>query len=555
MALELPALVPMTARTSVGLLAGAALVVAMVSRTDSLGPGTDVVTYHNDVARTGQNLTEPFLTPATVTMTMFGKLGFLPVDGKVDAQPLYLSAVAMPGRGSLNVLYVATEHDSLYAFDADAGTLLWRVSVLGTGETTSDGRGCSQVVPEIGITSTPVIDRTRGPNGAIYVIAMSKTSAGQYFQRLHALDLTTGGELFGGPRAIQATFPGTGDGSVGGTVTFDPKQHKERAALLLLNGQIITAWSSHCDISPYTGWVMAHDAGSLALSSVLNVTPNGSDGAMWMAGSGPGADAAGNIYILDGNGTFDTTLDARGFPSRGNFGNAFLKISSTPGLAIADYFTAFNTVQQSIADTDLGSGGVVVLPDLVDGSGAVRHLAVGAGKDAHLYVVDRDAMGKWNSVANQIYQDMTGVLSGGVYSTPAYFDRTVYVGAVGDAIKAFSVVNARLSSSAASRTVRTFGYPGATPSISANGTASAILWAVENTNPAILHAFDARDLSRELYASNQAPGGRDTVGPGNKFITPTIVNGHVYVGTTNGVAIFGLLNPPPDAPTGLRLVP
>jgi hypothetical protein len=275
-------------------------------------------------------------------------------------------------------------------------------------------------------------------------------------------------------------------------VTFDPKQHKERAALLLLNGQIITAWSSHCDIAPYTGWVMAHDAGSLTLSAVLNVTPNGSDGAMWMAGSGPAADAGGNVYILDGNGTFDTTLDTRGFPSRGDFGNAFLKIS-TPGLAIADYFVAFNTVQQSAADTDLGTGGAVVLPDLVDSLGAVRHLAAGAGKDAHLYVVDRDAMGKWNSVANLIYQDITGALSGGVYSTPAYFDRTVYVGAVGDAIKAFSVFNARLSSSAASRTVRTFGYPGATPAISANGTANAILWAVENANPAVLHAFDARD--------------------------------------------------------------
>jgi hypothetical protein len=545
----------LTPRTPVALLAAAALVVALVSRTASLGAGTDVVTYHNDAARTGQNLTEPFLTPATVTMTLFGKLGFLPVDGKVDAQPLYLSAVAMPGRGSPNVLYVATEHDSVYAFNADASTVLWQVSLLGPGEATSDGRGCSQVAPEIGITSTPVIDRARGPNGAIYVAAMSKTGAGQYVQRLHALDLTTGGELFGGPTPIQASFPGTGAGSVGGAVTFDPKQYKERAALLLLNGQIITAWASHCDISPYTGWVIGYDAATLTQSSVLDVTPNGSDGAIWMSGAGPAADAAGNLYILDGNGTFDTTLDARGFPSLGDFGNAFLKVSTMPGLAVADYFVAFNTVQQSNADQDLGSGGVVVVPDVLDNSGAVRHLAVGAGKDAHLYVVDRDAMGKWNGVANQTYQDLTGALGGGVYATPAYFDHTVYVGADGDGIKAFSVVNARLSSSAVSRTVHAFGYPGATPSISANGTANAILWAVENTNPAILHAFDARDLSHELYASNQATGGRDAVGPGNKFITPMIVNGRVYVGTTNGVAIFGLFNPPPAAPTGLRIVP
>jgi outer membrane protein assembly factor BamB len=507
----------------------------------------DVTTYHNDTARTGQTLTETVLTPATVNMATFRKTGFLPTDGNVDAQPLYLSAVAVPGLGTPNVVYVVTEHDSVYAFNADTAALVWRVSLLGPGETTSDTRGCSQVTPEIGITATPVIDRSRGRSGALYVVAMSRDGAGHYFQRLHALDVATGAELFAGPTTIQAVFP-----SAGGTVVFDPQQYKERAALLLTNGRIITTWASHCDISPYTGWILAYDPATLAQTSVLNVTPNGSDGAIWMAGAGPAADAAGNVYLLDGNGTFDTALDGSGFPSRGDFGNAFLKISTGAGLAVADYFASSDTVQQSDADQDLGSGGAMVLPDVIDGSGAVRHLAVGAGKDTHLYVVDRDAMGKWNGAMNQIYQDVTGALAGGVFSAPAYFDHTVYVGGVDDGIKAFSVVNGRLSSTAVSRTAHAFGYPGAAPAISANGTANAILWAVENTNPAILHALDARDLSHELYASSQAPAGRDTVGPGNKFITPTIANGHVYVGTTNGVAMFGVVRVP-SAPTGVHV--
>jgi hypothetical protein len=485
-------------------------------------------------------------------MSSFGKIGFFPVDGKVDAQPLYLSGVSIPGQGTHNVLYVATEHDSVYGFDADTGAVLWRVSLLGSGETTSDGRGCSQVVPEIGITSTPVIDRLQGPNGVIYVVAMSRNASGTYFQRLHALDVTSGAELFGGPNNVQATFPGTGAGSSRGTLSFDPKQYEERAGLLLLNGMIITAWTSHCDIDPYTGWIMSYNAATLAQTSVLNVTPNGSRGAFWMAGAGPAADSSGNIYLLDGNGTFDTTLDINGFPRLGNFGNAFLKVSTASGLAVNDYFATFDTVQQSNADQDLGSGGTLVLPDLVDSTGQVRRLAVGAGKDAHIYVVDRGSMGKWKVSSNQIYQEITGALGGGVFSMPAYFDGTVYYGAAGDTLKAFSITNARLSSSPASRSARTFNYPGTTPGISAAGTAHGILWAVENANPAVLHAYDARDLSRELYNSNQAAAGRDAFGPGNKFITPTIVNGRVYVGTTNGVAAFGCLCP--VAPTNLRIV-
>jgi hypothetical protein len=531
-----------------------ALTFAATTRMTTSSVAVDVVTYHNDTARTGQNLNETLLTPSTVSVSTFGKIGFFPVDGRVDAQPLFLSRVAIPGMGTHDVLYVVTEHDSVYALDAASGGVLWHASMLGSGETTSDTRGCSQVTPEIGITSTPVIDRSRGANGTIYVVAMSKNGSGVYFQRLHALDVATGAELLGGPRTIQGMFPATGPLSSGGFVTFDAKQYEERSALLLLNGQIIMAWTSHCDIDPYTGWIMAYNASTLAQSGVLDVTPNGSRGGFWMAGAGPAADAVGNVYLLDGNGTFDTTLDGNGFPSQGNFGNAFLKISTSSGLKVADYFATFDTVAKSNGDTDLGSGGTLVLPDLIDGAGRTRHLAVGAGKDAHIYVVDRDSMGKWNSSSNnQIYQDLSGSLGNSVFSMPAYFNNTLYYGAVGSALKAFSIVNAQLSPTAVSASARTFPYPGTTPGVSAAGSANAIVWAVENANPAVLHAYDARDLSRELYNSSQAPAGRDAFGNGNKFITPTIVNGHVYVGTASGVAQFGAPNTP-SAPTGLRIL-
>jgi PQQ enzyme-like repeat protein len=339
---------------------------------------TDVLTFHNDNSRTGQNLKESILTPANVKSTTFGKLQFFSVDGKVDAQPLYLSNVTVAG-ALHNLLYVATEHNGLYAFDADTGAIVWHISLLGPGESPSDDHGCDQVTPEIGITATGVIDRTRGPNGAIYVIAVSKNGSGQYFQRLHALDITTGTELFGGPQTIHASFPGTGANSSGGMVIFDPAQYTERAALLLLQGVVYFGFSSHWDFGSYTGWIMGYDASTLAQSTVLNLTPNGSEGSIWMSGGGLAADSAGNIFLLDANGTFDTMLDANGFPAQHDFGNAFLKISTARGLAVADYFASFDTVAESNADTDLGSGGTVLLPDLTDGSGRVQHLAMGAG--------------------------------------------------------------------------------------------------------------------------------------------------------------------------------
>jgi len=505
-------------------------------------PGEDVLTYHNDIARTGQQLNETVLTPANVNVNSFGKLFVIPVDGLVDAEPLYVAGINLAG-GVHNVLIVVTEHASVYAFDADNGSTLWQVSTLLSGETTSDDRGCSQVTPEIGITSTPVIDLNSGPHGTVYVVAMSKNASSQYFQRLHALDLTTGEEEFGGPALIQATYPGTGDNSSGGFVVFDPSQYKERSALLLLNGVIYLSWASHCDDTPYTGWMMGYNETTLAQTTVLNVTPNATEGAFWNAGAGPAADANGNIYALQANGTFDTLLNANGFPSQGDYGNAFLRLSTSNGqLTVADYFVPFNVQTEDPDDEDLGSGGALVVPDLTDATGTTHHLAVGAGKDANIYVVDRDNMGKFNSANNSnAYQAITTGLGGSVFSMPVYFNGVIYYGAVGDNLKAFPFSNALLASTPSSQSAIQFEYPGTTPSISASGTSNAIVWAAENANAAVLHAYSASNLANELYNSNQAAGGRDQFGVGNKFITPMIANGKVYVGTTSGVGVFGLL--------------
>src|SRR6266478_2744557 len=500
---------------------------------------THVLTYHNDNARTGQNVTEVILTPGNVTSTNFGKLGFLSVDGLVDAEPLYVSNLTVAGNQH-NVVFVVTEHDSVYAFDADTFAQLWKVTVLSSGETTSDNRGCGQVSPEIGITSTPVIDLNAGPHGTVFVVAMSKDNFGNYHQRLHALDVTTGAELSGSPTTIQATFP-----NATGQVTFDPKQYKERAGLLLLNSVIYTTWASHCDITPYTGWVIGYSESTLQQVSVFNFTSNGSDGSVWMSGAGPAADSLGNIYFLAANGTFDTALNANGFPVNGDYGNAFMKLSTSGNsLGAADYFTMHNTVAESNADQDLGSGGALLLPDLTDSLGNTRHLAVGAGKDSIIYVADRDSMGKFNSTSDNIYQEISanGLAGGsGVYAMPAYFNGTLYYGAVNDSLKAFAIANARVVAPPSSKTASTFAYPGTTPAISANGISNGILWAVQNSGgTGILHAYDATNLANERYNSNQA-GTRDQFSD-NKFITPMIANGKVFVGTPTGVIVFGLLN-------------
>lgn len=500
----------------------------------------DVRTYHNDHSRNGSDIAETTLTLSNVNSASFGKLFTVTVDGLVDAEPLYLSQVTTTASGTHNLLIVATENDSVYAFDADSGSQIWQISTLGSGETASDDRGCSQITPEIGITSTPVIDRPKGSNGVIYVVAMSKDSSGNYYQRLHALDAASGAELHKGPVAIAAQYPGTGDNSTNGYVIFDPGQYEERSGLLLLNGQIYLAWASHCDVRPYTGWVMAYNATSLKQTSVMNVTPNGSEGAIWGAGAGLAADSSGNIFFLDANGTFDSALTGTGFPGSGDYGNAFIRLTTRGGLAVADYFEMADGIQESGDDTDLGSGGAILFPDMKDSSGNIWQLAAGAGKDGNLYIVNRQSMGKFNSSGDAIYQELDGVLSGGMWAMPAYYYGRLFYGPVGSPILEFEFKDAKLGSGAIAKTATTFAYPGATPSISANGSQNAILWATENTNPAILHAYNARTLV-ELYNTSQAANGRDNFGVGNKFITPMIANGKVYVGTTTGVGVFGLL--------------
>lgn len=502
-------------------------------------PGTDVVTYKNDVARTGQNLTEATLTLTNVAPATFGLLRTLSVDGKVDAQPLYLSELTVAGAAH-NVVFVATENDSVYAFDSDTGTTLWHMSLLPSGETTSDTHGCGQVTPSIGITSTPVIDRTAGTHGAIYVVAMSKDQSSAYHQRLHALDVTTGAELFNGPVAITATY--TAPGSV--AATFEPGQYEERAALLLSQGIVYTSWTSHCDAAPYSGWIMAYSETTLAQTSVLSLGPNSNAGpAIWMSGGGPGTDSSGNIYLLSANGAFETTLDANGFPTKQDYGNSFLKLAATATtLTVADYFTMSNEVAESNSDQDLGSGGELILPDLTDSTNTVRHLVVGAGKDGNIYLVNRDSMGKFSANSNNIWQQLSGALPGGIWSTPAYFNGTLYYGDSGATLKAFAITNAKLGSSPASQSPTQFPFPGTAPAISANGTSNGIVWTHQNTSPqAVLHAYDAINLAHELYNSGQAADNRDQFGAGNKFITPTIADGKVFVGTQNSVAVFGLL--------------
>ena len=507
--------------------------------------GTDVVTYKNDAARIGANLTETRLTPANVNASTFGKLHFLSTDGKVDAQPLYLSGLNVGG-STHNVVFTATENDSVYAFDADTGAQLWKVSLVPPGEKPSDPVNCDVLAPSVGVTATPVIDRAAG---TLYLIAMTVSSNGKtYHHRLHALSLTTGAEVLGGPSEITASFP-----TSSGSITFDPRQYVERSGLLLLNGTIYTAWTSHCDNKFYTGWLMAYSASTLKQTAVLNVAPNsgGVGPAIWMSGGGIAADSGGNLYLITGNGAFEQTLDANGFPNMGDFGDSFLKISTAGGaLKVTDYFSPSTTGYLSSGDLDLGSGGILLLPDLVDAGGTVRQLAVGAGKDGNIYVVRRDSMGHFSPTGNHIWQQLTGALGtlyesssgvGGIWSTPAYFNGALYYCPKDGSLQSFPITQARLGSTPSSKSTTTFPYPGCSPIVSANGSSNGIVWAHLRTTPsAVLYAYDASDLGKMLYNSNQA-GGRDQLGLSDTFVTPSIADGKVFVPQSNGVAVFGLL--------------
>ena len=517
---------------------------------------TDVLTFHNNPARTGLNDHETTLVPANVNQDNFGLLFNLSVDGKVDAQPLYISSVAIHGVGRRNVVVVATEHDSVYAFDADSGTPYWHVSLLSNQEVPSDNRGCGQVSPEIGITATPVIIRESGNPGTIYLVAMSKANGKKttvYHQRLHALSLADGSEVAGSPVEVEASSPGKGPGNNGsGHVIFNPADYKERAALLLHNNIVYTAWASHCDIAPYTGWIIGYHVNSLARVRVLNVDPNGrpsspflpdgSGNSFWGSGAGLSVDNNGYLYGLSANGPFGE-LSSNGFPKDGDYGDTFLKLSAQT-LDVVDYFTPYNQAQDAAADTDLGSGGTLVLPNMTAASGEIVHLAVGAGKDGNIYVVNRNRMGKINlktSDNSNIYQEV--VLGDSIFGSPAYFNGCLFYGGVNATLKQFTFHDGLLSTSPTSATTVSFGYPGTTPSVSSSGRDSGIVWAYENASSgnAVLHAYSALDLTQELYNSTQAPNNRDAFGTGNKFIVPTICNGKVFAASTNSVGVFGLL--------------
>ncbi|MBI1815039.1 MAG: pyrrolo-quinoline quinone [Deltaproteobacteria bacterium] len=505
-----------------------------------VGAQVNVLTHHNDNGRTGLNDQETTLTPANVNPTQFGRKFLHTVDGYVYAQPLYVSNVTIPGKGVHNAVYVATEHNSVYAWDADDAsgpnrTPLWKVSFLGRGVTIVPYRttGTDDIIPEIGITGTPVIDIG---TGTLYVVAKTRERL-TYVQRLHALDITTGAEKFGGPVEITASVPGTGDGSDGTDVPFNALRENQRPGLLLLNGVVYLAWASHGDNGPYHGWVIGYDATSLAQVAVYNATPNGGLGGIWQSGAGPAADSAGNIYFETGNGTFDAQLSGT------NFGDSLVKLNSSGGLSVADYFTPYNQDVLNAADADFGSGGAMLLPDQ---PGLHPHLVVACGKEGTIYLVDRDTMGHFHAFDNsQIVQSLESAV-GGTWSTPAYWNGMVYYIGTGDSLKAFQLISGMLSSTPVAQSPDGFGYPSATPSVSANGNSNAIVWALEVSNfgrrlPAVLRAYDASDVSHELYSSDQAARRRDWAGGAVKFTVPTIANGKVYVGGFHRLTVYGLL--------------
>ena len=501
-----------------------------VGGTPAAFPGT--LTFRSDNARTGQNLQEPILTPDNVNSTKFGKLPSYPVDGKVYAQPLYMPNVTIGGQLH-NVVFAVTAHDSVYAFDADnpGNPPLWHTSFInpsaGVTSVPSSDYPCSEINPELGIISTPVIDPA---SGTLYVVAVTKENGPHVF-RLHALSVTTGLDKVGTGTVIQASVPGTGDGNDGqGHVPFNAFQHKQRAALLLSHGRVYVGFAGNCDTPPYHGWLVGYDANSLALLATFNSTPNGSEGAIW--NGGPTADADGNVFVSTGNGTFD------GRPPSGNnnWGDSVLKLAGG-ALTVLDFFTPFNQADLFLQDLDLGSSAPVLLPG---------GLLVGAGKEGRIYLINRDNLGQFQAGSDsQIVQEVTGQLvftpnEGSNWSTAAYFHNTVYFMAYHDVLKAFSLINGRLSTSPVAQGSTQFGYLGASPVISANGSSNGIVWLIGNSNPAVLHAYSAANVANELYNSTMNPA-RDMLGGGVSFLVPTVANGKVYVATGNELSVFGPL--------------
>jgi centrosomal CEP192-like protein len=501
-------------------------------------------THHNDNSRTGQNLNETVLTPTNVNSAQFGKLGSYPTDGDAHASPLYVADVNISAQGFHNMVYVATEHDSIYAFDADGLTSvpLWKVSFINpaAGITTvpvnDTGFCCNN--QEIGIRGTPVIDQG---SGTLYLVAKTKEVIGgttNYVQRLHALSIATGAEKFGGPMVLQGSVPGTGSGSSGGLLAFDALRQNQRPALLLSNGVVYIGFAAHGETSQYHGWVLGYDATTLQQVMAYCGSPNDVGAGIWQSGGGLAADSVGNIYFSTGNGGFDANTGGR------DYGDSFVKIS--PSGVVLDYFTPYDQATMSATDSDLGSGGVLLLPDQ---PGATPRLVGSAGKTGTIYLVNRDNMGHFNANNNQIVQSLVNIFTKGggttdnYFSTPVYFNGFVYFGPLNDTIQAFQASNGLLSTAPISASPEIFTFPGATLAISANGSTNGILWAVQRndvTAPGVLRAYDATNLRTELYSSNQA-GSRDTLDIAAKFNTPLVANGKVFVVSVGQLTVYGLL--------------
>lgn len=545
---------------------------------ERLTPAVNVLTYHNDLASTGQNLNETLLTYDSVNSAYFGKIFSTPVDGQIYGQPLTVSGVVIPtgpNAGTHDVVYVATQNNSVYAIDAEQGNVLWTRSfnnpAAGVTSVPSTDVRTEDIVPIIGITSTIAIDPL---SRIMYVVSTTKevgTGATHYIQRLHALDLTDGTSKLGGPAIIADTIlqdgvytyvsgpsvNGTGDQNVNGKITYNALLQNQRAALTLYNNTLYIASSAHGGrFESYHGWILGYDASTLELKAVFNSTPNGGYGGIWMGGGRLSIDSQGFIYASVGNGVFDTQLDANGFPINGNYGDSVIKLAVDPttsstnqnlngwGLKVVDYFTPYNQDQLALQDRDLGSGGILILPDAV-GSVAHPHLLVTAGKEGKIYLIDRDNMGKYNPVTDNVVQTISGGVKG-LFSTPAYFNGSIYmVGAFNDRGRQYSIANGVMSPAPTALTSGTFLFPGSTPSVSANGLNNAIIWNLDRGTRE-LRAYKAGDYSQLLWTSNLA-GSRDQIeAPMIKFAVPTIANGRVFVGTDGALYGFGLF---PEATT------
>ena len=490
-----------------------------------------VLTWHNDHARTGQNRAETLLTPTLVNRKQFGKLFSYRVDGQIYAQPLYVPRVRV--RGTHDVVIVATEHDSVYAFDALVPrTQLWHRSFIdpGRGITTVPCTSPRQpecdptiMAPEHGITGTPVVDPA---TGRLYVDVQTD-ERGTFVHRLHVLDVASGTEVPGSPVTVHATAPGFPG------VDFHPHTAFQRSGLALDRGIVYVAYASNDDAR---GWMIGFDAASLDVVRIFCVTPKGALGGIWEGGAAPAVDDGGDLYVSTGNGAFNAAV---GGP---NHGMSVLRLAATSQLRVVDYFAPYNERPMSRRDGDLGSGGVMLLPNH---PGPHPREAVTGGKEGLLFVLDRDAMGAFHANGNHVVQQLDGNLHNGYYSSPAYFGGAVYYAANSAHLDRYALHGARLSGTPVSQSVETFNYPGSTPSVSSNGEQNGIVWVigvsgrVRGGPPAVLRAYNARDVTHELYDSDQA-GARDRAGPANKFSVPTIANGRVYVGTQTELDVYGL---------------